>query len=87
MRLIKLIALAFISIFAMTSVQAASLVMPSGKTSVGSAVEQIAAKKDDKKPAPKKSKKKGKASKAGKCGTNMYWDKKAKKCADAREKK
>ncbi|MDX2158679.1 MAG: hypothetical protein SFW09_19430 [Hyphomicrobiaceae bacterium] len=35
----------------------------------------------------KKKKKKVKKSKAGKCGTFKYWSKKAKKCADARDKK
>jgi uncharacterized low-complexity protein len=47
-----------------------------GKTSVSSQVELVAAHK-------KKSKKAG----PGRCGTMKYWDKKAKKCADAMKKK
>jgi hypothetical protein len=44
-----------------------------------------------KKGAEKKAKQDGPAkkaaAKAGRCGTYMYWDKKAKRCADARNKK
>ncbi len=86
MRLFRILSLAVVGLFALTSVQAATFVTPSSKTTVGSAIEQIAAKKAAKKPAKKK-KKKGSASKAGKCGSYMYWDKKGKKCADARLKK
>jgi len=46
-------------------------------------------KKAAKKAGKKKGKKKGKKarSKAGKCGTYMYYSKKARKCMDARNKK
>jgi hypothetical protein len=37
-------------------------------------------------PAKQKRAKKA-AAKAGKCGTYMYWDRKTRKCADARDKK
>ncbi|MCC7017863.1 MAG: hypothetical protein IT564_11740, partial [Rhodospirillales bacterium] len=59
---------------------------PAAKTASVSVVEQIAAKKAAAKPA-KKATKKAAPSKAGKCGVNMYWNKKTKKCADARDKK
>lgn len=48
-----------------------------GKLAVSSDVELVAAKKAAKK------KKAG----PGSCGTMMYWDKKAKACADATKKK
>lgn len=61
-----------------------------GKTGVASHVELVAAKKKTAakkaaaKPAAKaKTKKPG----PGTCGTGKYWDKKAKKCADASAKK
>jgi len=57
-------------------------------------VEAAGKKKAGKKKMVKKAKskkkrsgKKAKSSKAGKCGTYMYWSKKAKKCMDARNKK
>jgi hypothetical protein len=45
------------------------------------------AKKAKKKKGKKKRKGKRARSKAGKCGTYMYWSKKSKKCLDARNKK
>lgn len=61
------------------------------KLTADGGVELVAAKKKAKK-ATKKKKKKGKKKKgkkkgkAGSCGTMKYWDKKKKKCVDARDK-
>ena len=49
-------------------------------------MKKKAAKKGGKKKGKKKKGKKAR-SKAGKCGTYMYYSKKAKKCMDARNKK
>jgi uncharacterized membrane protein (UPF0182 family) len=87
MRLMRMITLAIASIFAMTSVQAASFMTPATKTTSDSIIEQVAKKKSAKKPAKKAKKKKAAAAKAGKCGTYNYFDKKTKKCVDARGKK
>jgi hypothetical protein len=58
----------------MPSVNAAPL--PAGKTQASESLVELAAKKK---------KAKAKKSKAGKCGTFMYYSKK--KCVDARDKK
>lgn len=84
MRLMKVLIVALAALFAASTVQAATFVMPAGKAGVESSVELTAAKK---KKAKKKGKKKAKkkASKAGKCGAYMYYKKG--KCLDARAKK
>jgi hypothetical protein len=95
MRARSVIALLIASLFAASSLQAATLVGPSSKTETGSSLELTASKgksaKATKKSGKKAKKKKGKKGKKGKgkaCGkTYMYWDKKAGKCADARNKK
>lgn len=71
MRIVKVMSLSLVGVFAVASVQAATFVPPVMK--VDSMIEQ--AKKGKKKAKP------------GKCGTYMYFDKKTKKCADARLKK
>jgi hypothetical protein len=70
--------------------QAATLVGPGSQPQTENVIDLAKAKKKaKKKKAKKKGKKKGKRakSKAGKCGTYMYFSKKAKKCMDARSKK
>jgi len=99
MRIVKAAALALAGIFAVTTAEAAPLV---SKPVTESVIGFVQAKKDEKaapkKAAPKKAeakkaapKKKAAAkkasSKAGKCGTGNYWDKKAKKCVAAADKK
>lgn len=79
MRLFKPFLLAMISVFAVSSIQAASFVPSVGKAD-SSLIELVKGKK-------KKGKKKAKASKAGKCGEFKYWSKKKHKCEDARKKK
>jgi TfoX/Sxy family transcriptional regulator of competence genes len=66
-------ALAFAGGMMIATAQAAPIV---GKPAVAAKIEVVAA-------AKKKAKKKG----PGSCGTMMYWDKKAKACADATKKK
>jgi len=98
MRATQLIAVLVTSLFAASSLQAAALVSPSTKTAAASSLELTAGKskeKGSKKTAKAKKggkvakgKKKGKSKVARACGkTYMYWDKKAGKCADARDKK
>jgi hypothetical protein len=69
---LKLITVAVTSLFALSSVHAATFIAPSSKPGSESLIEQVQAKK-----------KKG----PGLCGTNMYWSAKDKKCVDARLKK
>ena len=90
MRKIALLLLA--AIFAVSTV--APLVISADTAMAASHVKAKDADKDKdkakaKKPAKKKAAKKAakKKDKAGTCGTYMYYDKKAKKCADARGKK
>jgi hypothetical protein len=74
MRMLKVISLSLVGLLAMASAQAASI-SPAG-LKADSMIEQA--------------KKKGKAkkrAKPGKCGTFMYYNKKTKKCADARDKR
>ena len=79
MRMMKVIIVALAALFAVSTVQAATFVKPTGKAGVELSVELTKGKK-------KKAKKKGgKKSKAGKCGTFMYYKKG--KCEDARLKK
>lgn len=99
MRARKVIALLITSLFAVSSIEAATLVGPSSKTATGSSLELTAAKsksgkmaKSSKKKGGKKAKGKkkgkGKSKVAKACGkTYMYFDRKAGKCADARNKK
>ncbi len=80
MRLMKAFIAALIGVFALTSVQAATFVPPTGKASGDSVIEFVKKKKHKK----KHKKKKGKA---GTCGTYKYFSKKKGKCVDARGKK
>jgi len=94
MRIVKAAALALAGIFAVTTAEAAPLV---SKPVTESVIGFVQAKKDDKKAAPKKAAPKKAApkkkaakkasSKAGKCGTMMYYSKKTKKCVSAADKK
>lgn len=85
--LIAVLALAIAIAFSpLTELQAATFVSPDTKVSSDNVTHQIAKKKGKK----KKGKKKGKKAKSkgpGKCGTYMYYSKKARKCVDARSKK
>jgi len=77
-----LLALAVMLAFSpLPTLQAASLVGPGAKAETGNMIVDVAKKKKKK---GKKKKKKAAASKAGKCGTYMYWGAKAKKCLDTR---
>jgi hypothetical protein len=78
MRMMKVIIVALAALFAVSTVQAATFVKPTGQAGVESSVELTKGKK-------KAKKKGGKKSKAGKCGTFMYYKKG--KCEDARLKK
>jgi hypothetical protein len=78
MRMMKVIIVALAALFAVSTVQAATFVKPTGKAGVESSVVLTKGKKKAKKKA-------GKKSKAGKCGTFMYYKKG--KCEDARMKK
>jgi hypothetical protein len=84
--LIAALALAIAVAFSpLTELQAATFVSPDTKVSSDNAMHQVAKKK-----SKKKAKKKGKKAKSkgpGRCGTYMYYSKKAKKCVDARSKK
>jgi len=94
---LALLALAAALAFSSPSVlQATTLLGPGTKVQPGTMIEPIQAKKapkpdvedPDGKPAKKAEKKAvKKAAGPGRCGAFMYWDKKAKKCADARIKK
>ena len=85
--LIAVLALAIAIAFSpLTELQAATFVSPDTKVSSDNVTHQVAKKKGKK----KKGKKKGKKAKSkgpGKCGTYMYYSKKARKCVDARNKK
>jgi topoisomerase IA-like protein len=89
MRIVKAAVLSLAGLFAVTTAQAAPLI---SKPATESVITLAQAKKKEekkaapKKAAPKKAKKKA-ASKAGKCGTMNYWDKKKKKCVSAADKK
>ena len=70
---------------------AATFVNPGSQPGVDNQTHVVKMKKKKAKKAKKgkrKGKKKGKRarSKAGHCGTYMYWNKKTRKCADARNK-
>jgi hypothetical protein len=71
---------------------AATFVNPGSQPGVDSQTHVVKMKKKAKKAKKaKKGKRKGKRgkrarSKAGSCGTYMYWNKKTRKCADARNK-
>lgn len=91
MRILNAAVLALAGLFATTSVQAATLV---SKPATSSVIELAQAKKDEKKKevkkaAPKKAAApKKKASGKKYCGkAMMYYDKKAKKCMSAADKK
>jgi hypothetical protein len=69
--------------------QAATFMSPGSQPGTDNLTQTVKAKKKAKKAGKKsKGKKKGKRarSKAGKCGTYMYFSKKTKKCMDARKK-
>jgi hypothetical protein len=85
--LIAVLALAIAIAFSpLTELQAATFVSPDTKVSSDNVTHQVAKKKSKKK-AGKKKGKKAKSKGPGKCGTYMYYSKKAKKCVDARSKK
>ncbi len=70
---------------------AATFVNPGSQPGVDNQTHVVKMKKKKKaygKKAKRKGKKRGKRarSKAGSCGTYMYWNKKTRKCADARNK-
>jgi hypothetical protein len=84
------------------ALHAAPLLGPSTQVQTDAMIQQIQAKADDPEdadgPAKKKATKKKAtrdaparakkaAAKPGRCGTYMYWDRKAKRCADARDRK
>jgi hypothetical protein len=91
--LITALALAIAIAFSpLPELQAASLLGPGSQPGTDNLTDTV--KMSKKKKAKKKGKRKGKKrrgkrakSKAGKCGTYMYWSKKKKKCEDARNKK
>ena len=73
---------------------AATFVSPGSQPGTDNQIEIVKAKKKKAKKAKKakkgkRGKKRGKRarSKAGSCGTYMYWSKKSRKCMDARNKK
>jgi hypothetical protein len=85
--LIAVLALAVAIAFSpLTELQAATFASPDTKVSSDNVTHQIAKKKSKKK-AGKKKGKKAKSKGPGRCGTYMYFSKKAKKCVDARSKK
>lgn len=87
MRIVKILIVALATLFAVSTVQAATFVKPAGTPGIESMVELTKGKKKAKK--AKKSKKakkaKGKKKGPGQCGAYMYY--KGGKCADARAKK
>jgi hypothetical protein len=92
--LITALALAIAIAFSpLPELQAATLLGPSSQPGTDNITDTVKMKKKAKKKAKakkgKKKKKKGKKarSKAGKCGTYMYYSKKTRKCMDARNKK
>jgi hypothetical protein len=68
---------------------AATFVNPGSQPGVDNQTHVVKMKKKKAKKGKRKGKKKGKRarSKAGSCGTYMYWSKKQRKCLDARNKK
>jgi len=91
MRIVKAAVLSLAGLFAVTTAQAAPLTSKPATESVitlAQAKKEAPKKAAPKKAAPKKAAPKKKAaSKAGKCGTMNYWDKKKKKCVSAADKK
>jgi hypothetical protein len=88
--LIAALALAIAIAFSpLPELQAATFVSPGSQPGTDNLTQTVKMKKKAKKAGKKKGKRKGKKarSKAGKCGTYMYYSKKAKKCMDARNKK
>ncbi len=89
--LITALALAIAIAFSpLPELQAATFVSPGSQPGTDNLTQTVKMKKKgSKKAGKKKGKKKGKKarSKAGKCGTYMYFSKKTKKCMDARNKK
>ena len=84
--LIAVLALAIAIAFSpLTELQAATFVSPDTKVSSDNVTHQIAKKKGKKKGKKKKGKK-AKSKGPGKCGTYMFYSKKARKCVDARNK-
>lgn len=82
--LIAILALAIAIAFSpLTELRAATFVSPDTKVSTDNLTQTVAKKKGKKKRKGKKAKSKG----PGKCGTYMYYSKKARKCLDARNKK
>ncbi len=81
--LIAILALAIAIAFS-PDLRAATFVSPDTKVSADSMTLTVAKKKGK---AKKKGGKKAKSKGPGKCGTYMYWSKKARKCVDARNKK
>jgi hypothetical protein len=85
--LFAILALAIAIAFSpLTELQAATFVSPDTKVSSDNVTHQIAKKKGKKKGKKKKGKK-AKSKGPGKCGTYMFYSKKARKCVDARNKK
>jgi hypothetical protein len=91
--LIAMLALAIAIAFSpLSDLQAAGLVGPGSKLDVDGVTHVVKAKKGKTVKAAKKGKmgkKRGKRAKSkgpGKCGTYMYFSKKARKCLDARNK-
>ena len=66
---------------------AATFVNPGSQPEVDNQIHVVAKKKKKAKKAKKAKKGKKARSKAGHCGTYMYWSKKTRKCMDARNKK
>ena len=89
--LVAILALAIAIAFSpLTELRAATFVSPDTKVSTDNLTQTVAKKKGKKKAKKKGKKKKGKKAKSkgpGKCGTYMYYSKKARKCVDARAKK
>lgn len=86
MRIMKILIVALAALFAVSTVQAATFVKPTGKPAIESSVELTKGKKAKKAKKGKKAKKKaGKKKGAGQCGAYMYY--KGGKCLDARAKK
>jgi hypothetical protein len=85
---VAILALAVAIAFSPLSELQAATMSPGANPGVDNMVVQVAKKKAAKKKAKKKkSAKKAKSKGPGRCGAYMYWNKKAKKCADARAKK
>ena len=88
--LIAALALAIAIAFSpLPELQAATFVNPGSQPGTDNLTQTVKMKKKAKKAGKKrKGKRRGKKarSKAGKCGTYMYFSKKTRKCADARKK-